>query len=169
MKLLPAQEIIYKTNLTEEEAIERITLAVIPTRSLEYRLPANMVKRKYSGDIYGPVFKIQRKIGYRNSFLPQITGTIKEEPTGTVVNVSMQMHSFVNTFLLIYISIPSAVFITWLVAILAGGEFSLGVFIPFLFIGFAMLISHVGFNYEATTARIDLKKIFEAEIVSQTN
>lgn len=165
MKLLPEKEIIYKSPLNTEEAIERITLAVIPTRSLEYRLPANMAKRRYSGDIYGPVFKIQRTIGYRNSFLPQITGTIKEDGTGSIIKVNMQMHSFVYAFLLIYISIPAIVFIVWLVAILVTGEFSPGIFAPLLISGFGLLLSHAGFNYEATTARIDLKKILEADIV----
>jgi hypothetical protein len=169
MKLLPQKEIIYKSPLSVEEAIERITLAVIPTRSLEYRLPANMAKRRYSGDVYGAVFKIQRAIGYRNSFLPQITGNIKEDGTGSVIQVTMQMHSFVKIFLLLYMGLPTLISIILLLSVLIGGEFTLLIFTPLLFIGFGLLISHGGFSWEADTSRIDLKKIFEADIVSQAN
>jgi hypothetical protein len=165
MKLLPQKEIIYKSPLNTEEAIERITLAVIPTRSLEYRLPANMAKRRYSGDAYGPVFKIQRTIGYRNSFLPQITGTIKEDGTGSVITVDMQMHNFVHIFIVVFMTMPVVPFLAFTISIITTGKFTPLIFAPLLFIGFALLLSHGGFGWEAKITRADLKEIFEADIV----
>jgi hypothetical protein len=53
----------------------------------------------FEGAIHGTSFQIRRIIGYRNSFAPEISGTVSAYPTGgSLIAIRMTLHPFVLAF-----------------------------------------------------------------------
>ncbi len=57
----------------------------------------------FEGEVFGNAFEIRRIIGYRNSFLPQISGTVGPGPSGgSQIVVGMTLHPFVLVFMCVW-------------------------------------------------------------------
>lgn len=84
-------------------------------------------------------FEFSRKINYRNSFLPVIKIKVLHHHRGSSVNITMRLHAFVIIFLSIWI-------------------YFVFPFMPMIFL--ALLISIVGYNYEAYKAKKTLEEMF---------
>ncbi|MFS4470678.1 hypothetical protein [Chryseobacterium sp. T20] len=97
MKYLPFERITYKTNLSEEEVLTRLSGFVEPKK---FGLGRNYIK-EYEGSIHNNSFEISRVIQYRNSFLPQINGRIQNGNDGVKIQVTLSLHAFVSFFLII--------------------------------------------------------------------
>ncbi|RXM40882.1 hypothetical protein BOQ62_03640 [Chryseobacterium sp. CH21] len=78
MKYLPFERITYTTNLSEQEVLTRLSGFVEPKK---FGLGRNYIK-EYEGSINDNNFEISRVIRNRNSFLPQIIGTVQKIMTG---------------------------------------------------------------------------------------
>jgi hypothetical protein len=73
----------------------------------------------FEGDVGPTTFEIRRIIGYRNSFLPQITGTLSPHASGgTQISVRMALHPFPLVFACL-----------WLGAVFLFNLFFLGTFL----------------------------------------
>jgi hypothetical protein len=160
MKFLPIENIVYKTNLTEEEAMQRLSNSVEP-ESWRY----TGIRKPYEGKIIEQEFKIYKfmRIRFLEVALPVITGIITNDFDGlTTIKVKMQLH------------IPSILFL----CIFCGGMgfaslaglFKLSSIDTFLWFGmlfFYYIIMILFFNFESLQSKKDLKKIFQAEIVKE--
>ena len=57
--------------------------------------------KQYEGEIYENGFKVSRIISYRNSFLPVLHGSFKENKKGTDIIIKMKLHKLVSVFMII--------------------------------------------------------------------
>ncbi|UZR99719.1 hypothetical protein [Chondrinema litorale] len=166
MKYLPLEDITYQTKLNTNEIVDRLNEVVEPKKTFRMNgFFGNSEHKPYEGSIHNMSFKINRIIGYRNSFIPIITGTLEEEMNGTKVNVKMRLHSFVIVFMFIWfggVGIASLAVISYY---LNNENFEPMSLIPFgmLIFGYAMVLG--GFKYESIKSKKYLAELFEAKII----
>lgn len=162
-KFLPVENLIYKTKLSKEQAIQKLNDNIEVEKSFGFGINNSTYSKPYIGQIIGNNFEIKRAINYRNSFLPQIKGEIYTEFDGTKIKVNMKPHNFVLIFMGIWFSV---VFIACLATtyVLFTQEFSLFSLIPFGMFLFGILLLFGAFKTESSTSKKDLTRIFEADI-----
>ncbi len=162
-KFLPFENIIYKTKLSKEQTIQKLTDNIDAEKSFGFGAHNYTYSKPYIGRITGNTFEIKRAINYRNSFLPQIKGEVYSEFDGTRIKVSMKPHTFVLVFMTIWFG---GVFIGCLVTTFAlfTQNFSPFFLIPFGMLLFGIALLYGAFKTESTTSKKDLTRILEAEI-----
>ena len=162
-KFLLSENILYKTKLTKEQAINKLADNIEEDKSTFLAI-YNDYSKPYIGVVNKYKFEIEKVITYRNSFLPIITGEVFSNAEGTEIKVNMQLHSFVLVFMMIWLGGASFACLTSLY-LMFNGEFSLGIFVPFGMLLFGILLSFGGFRTESKNGIEDLKQIFEADEV----
>ncbi|SHM19843.1 hypothetical protein SAMN05444360_1099 [Chryseobacterium carnipullorum] len=158
MKYLPFERIIYRTNLSEQEIITRLSGFVEPKKFGFGRTSS----KEYEGFINNNCFEINRMINYRNSFLPQIKGTIQKGNYGTQIEVTMKLHVFVFVFLLFWCG-----FVMFFLISLCLVQQKISVFflVPVGMLLFVYALTMFGFKTESKESKEFLKKSFESEII----
>ncbi len=156
MKYLPFEHIVYTTNFSEQEVTTRLSNYI---ESRKVRMFKNNPTKEYEGFISDNKFEINRIIKGRNSFLPQIIGTIQKFNEETQIEVKMQLHWAVKAFLIFWCS--SVIF--FLIITLMKGM-SIEILFPISMLLFAYLLTMLGFKSESKKSKNDLKRIFEARI-----
>ncbi|GHU71870.1 hypothetical protein FACS189413_14150 [Bacteroidia bacterium] len=148
--ILPVKDIVYKTPLSKDEVLNNLS--------------ANISKKNYIGYTSGNSFVIRRAIKYQNSFLPQITGEVKEDSYETRIHVKMKLHKpvFVLTVIWFCISFLACIYTTYL---LFTEPFDLSFLMPHLMLIFVFLLFFGFFQWESQKSITDLKEYFEAELV----
>jgi hypothetical protein len=162
MIFLPIEKITYKTILKEDEIINRLEDIIEPKKIFRGWLFCNNSTRPYEGEIKNNTFKLQRIIGYRNSFLPKIKGVIYNELGGTIIKVKMRLSVFVIVFICIWtigMGLGCIAFMTQ--------PLSFFTFIPFGLLLFMYALTMGGFKYESRKSKNDLKYLFETEIIDK--
>lgn len=156
MKFLPIENIVYKSSLKEDELIERLA------KQVEFRNTfINHDSRKFfEGQIVNNKFEIERKINYRNSFLPKILGAIETDTDGTKIYVNMKLNVFAKIFSIIWCGFMLLLGIV----LLSKNIFELQ---PFYMIVFLYIMTMVFFKFESIKSKELLQNIFEAEIISE--
>ena len=61
--------------------------------------------KPFKGDVGAREFRIERAIGYRNSFRPVVIGTLTESGEGSRVHVAMRLHEFTMLVLPLFLVI----------------------------------------------------------------
>jgi hypothetical protein len=159
MKYLPFEHLIYKTDLTEKEAIKKLSDYIEAKRSSF--IFNNKSTKEYEGFINKNSFEINRIIKNRNSFLPQIMGTIQTSNDETQIEVKMRLHWAVSGFLIFWCL---GILVSIIHDILNSSEkISIEFLIPILMLVFAYLLTMYGFKSESKKAKEDLRKIFEVK------
>ena len=97
MKLLPFENLTYKTLLAPDYVVELLKRAVEPQKTFRVSSIFGSDKYKdYEGEVdENGAFQMSRIINYRNSFLPVIKGTIEQDTNGATITVEMRLHYFV--------------------------------------------------------------------------
>jgi hypothetical protein len=158
MKYLPFEHIIYTTHLSKQEIIKRLSDATEPKRNA---FASNRKSTKeYEGFINDDHFEINRIIRNRNSFLPQIRGSIQENNHKTQIDVKMELHVFVFVFLIFWCLF---VLLFLIIVLITVEKISFDVLIPVGMLVFAYALTMFGFKSESMRSKEDLKKIFEAK------
>lgn len=163
MKYLPFERISYNTKLPEQEVLRRLSNCVEPKR-FGFRKVSD---KEYEGDINDNSFDISKIIQYRNSFIPQIKGTIQKNNQGTQIEVTMQLHVFVFVFLIFWCSFALLFFIGIGIRDIENRKISVELLIPFFMLLFVYALATIGFKIESNSAKDDFKKRFEAEIIKE--
>jgi len=164
MNFLPFENITYKTKLSEIDVVTRLHESVEPSKTFRFTFFGGGSSMPYEGEIGNGYFEIKRIIGYRNSFLPQIKGTISRDTHGTTINVKMRLNMFVIVFLVIWFSGVGLGFVALLSSSLGEKEFDLTALIPLGMLLFAYLLSMGGFKFESHKSKKDLAEIFDGQI-----
>lgn len=153
-KLLPVEKYQIQTRLQEDEVYQRIQ---------------NLISYEYLGTLSGNTFKISRNIRYRNSFLPEIKGSVEKLKGKTVVNISMNLKLFVKIFMIIWLSLvglPSAIILIVLFRRLLFWNFenlSAFLLIPIGMFIFGYLLMLLAFRLEAISSVKTINELLEAE------
>ena len=119
----------------------------------------------WNGTVGEGTFSIGRRIGYKNSFLPLVTGRIEplhpDRAAGARVHVRMSMHVAVRIFMAVWIGFASLLASAFVViALKAPGPLDLAQLAPlgFPLLGLALMLG--GFAPEARRAETFLRSIF---------
>lgn len=163
MKYLPYEHITYKTNLSEQEVLTRLSGFVEPKK---FGLGRNYIK-EYEGSIDNNSFEISRVIQYRNSFLPQINGRIQNGNDGVKIQLTMSLHAFVSFFLIVWCSFALIFFIGVSIKAIREKEISVELFLPLCMLLFVYALTMVGFKSESKKSKEYLRRSFEAEIMNE--
>jgi len=162
MFLLPYENLIYETNLSENELIERLCLLIEPKQIFRFVFGMrNSIS--YEGNISYNRFEISRIIRYKNSFLPQISGEIEESNSSTLIKVKMRMSTFGYIFMSSWCGGLLMLTTSALSSVKKTQEFGSESFIP-LFMGFLGLLINIGaFKFESWKSKKDLEIILSAK------
>jgi hypothetical protein len=158
MGVLPYERLTIETALTVEEAQRRLAEAVEPRKYV--RWPFQPRSKPFEGSVAGEQFEISRVIGYRNSFLPRISGQIRQGPIGATVDITLALHPVVMIFMAVWLlGVGGAGLVAASVAFSAGAFQPYGL-IPIGMFVFGVLLCTLGFNFEAAKAKSLLKQLF---------
>lgn len=161
---LPFENITYTTSLAPEEVVMRISQVAEPDNS--FMLSGNLSERNlkpYEGTISGHSFRISRKIGYLNSFLPIIKGNIERDLNETTVNVKIRLNSFGIVFLLLWFGGVGLSFLIHRTIVFIDQDFDPKLLIHIGVLVFGYLLVMGGFKYESIKSKKFLGHIFEAK------
>lgn len=163
MKYLPFERITYTTDQTGKEVIEKLNEFVEPKK---FGFGNRHIK-EYEGSVTHNSFEINRIINYRNSFLPQIKGTIDTSNAGTQIDITMKLHVFVLVFLIFWCSFATMFFVGMCTKAVQDREVSVMLLIPLLMLLFVYILTMFGFKTESKKSKEFLRKSFEARIINE--
>ena len=147
MPIVPFERIVIDTPLPVGEAAARLAAQVEPKRLLRFRRSGLL----FEGRMEGTTFHIQRLIGYRNSFLPRIAGSLEATPWGSRLSATLSLHPVVMVFMIVWLG---AVLAIGFPAMLMGGDQIGGTrWMPLLMLAFGVAMVSGGFSFEAVRAR----------------
>ena len=164
MSFLPYENLIFESNLTTEDLQDRINQNIESKKMLRIGFK-NKNTKPYEGYLNGNSFEINRIIGYRNSFLPQIKGVITETNGVSRINVKMRLHILVYIFMTIWCGGIGFALIGMLISCINNNKFEPAIFFPFGMLIFGYLLTTGGFKFESNKSKKDLEKMLSSKIV----
>jgi len=168
-KLLPFEEIVYRSKLNKEELVARLQNEIEAEKSFSFGANRFSYSKSYIGKISDNRFEIKRAINYRNSFLPVIKGEIRNDLNGSKILVKMNLVELIKVFMIIWLA---AVFIGC-IAVTYNLIFNKGfdseavpfVFIPYFMLLFGVVLVSFGFKSESKKSISDLEELLQAKII----
>jgi hypothetical protein len=158
MGLFPYRRLALRSMLSAADAAQALAKQVEPKRLFRMGGGASA----FEGSVTGSHFEIQRVIQYRNSFLPQIDGTIRAETLGCSIAITMRLHPLVLAFGAVWVSIAGTMGLMFLLSALAARSFDGITLVPVGMLAFFFVMVVGGFGYEARKAEQLLVEIFAA-------
>lgn len=164
MKLIPIEKFTLVTELSKSTVIEELNSSIRLKQNVAFRNTNVESEKKFEGIVFENNFKITRIINYKNSFLPEITGTIIEKSNGSEIEVELKVTSLVKVFMILWFGGVSFGFIvTLIVAIIGDGAIYTCLFPLFMLLaGFGIL--KFGFSIETKKSKADLIEVVQAKI-----
>ncbi|MEQ9317691.1 MAG: hypothetical protein RIF41_00980 [Polyangiaceae bacterium] len=141
--IFPYRTLTIETSLSPAEVHERLEKDVAPRRGTLRVFEVGL----YNGRVDETGFDFRRSISGRNSFLPNVVGTIEPTPFGSRVHVHLKMPTVVTVFLAFWLGMVALMAIPFLFAM----PFPFNV-IPFGLLAFGTMLPKLGFNSEANLA-----------------
>ena len=166
MLLLPYEHFIIITRLTTEEVTRKLRQIVGPEPAYTIFNPRPNTGKEFSGEISDGKFKMHRNISYRNSFRPEIKGTISKDYNGTKIEIRMTLHIIVIIFLVVFLGFTGPLALAILPAMMnavKSHNFSYQNFIPAIMFVFACIITIGGFKAESLRSKKFIKNFFDDE------
>jgi len=164
MKLLPYEKITVKTNLDKTAAIKSLAM-VTQKKKIEIisfsKFKPNKDKIFY-GRMINDSFSIERIIGYRNSFLPQINGRFQQVQNGTEIELSFKMHAVVTAFMVFWFGILTVTFIGMISIATREELLPIGIVSGMLIFGGIIVV--FAFNHELKKAMEALGKVWNISL-----
>jgi len=164
MKFLPFENLKFSTQIKEEEILKRLNNLVEAKSGFSFFNFYDPNSKPYRGEIGGTHFKIKRRIFYRNSFLPVITGDIEQDILGTTIHVKMRLTIYTTVFLCFWCAILGPLSVGFLRFGFASKTFDAFQLIPCGMLLFAYAMTMIFFKIESRRSIKDLKKAFDAEV-----
>src|SRR5262245_2784853 len=158
MPILPYERLTIETTLPIEEAQRRLADAVEPKRMLRWAW--STPTKPFQGTITGDRFEISRIIRYRNSFLPQIRGQIRQGYQGAAIDLTLQLHVLVLLFIAVWLAALGASVVVLISMAFGSGSSQIYSLIPAGMLVFVVLLCTLSFNFEASKAKALLKGLF---------
>ncbi len=104
----------------------------------------------------------------RNSFLPQIKGTIQPNINGTKIVVDLEVHTFVVVFMLFWLTFVGFALVIGAIGVIHQGTNPIFLIFPLIMIGFGIGLVQYGYNSQKDTSITDLKRIINGQIKEKT-
>jgi hypothetical protein len=163
-KFLPFENIEYRTGLSGKEILERLRENIEAQKSFGFLGNNTLYSKSYIGFVGSNCFQMKRAINYRNSFLPEIRGTIFEQDGSTRIKVTMKPVGFILAFMIVWFGGVSVACLAVVYAAFSGA-FHPAQIVPFGMLLFGLVLVSVGFKTESRRSIKDLKGLLDAEIV----
>lgn len=163
-KILPFEDCSLETKLKGKEIHERLS-DLTDTESGFFKFKSTFKKRsenKFEGKITENSFEIRRIIRYKNSFLPNISGTIEEFFIGTNIHIKFRLPIFIIIFMCIWLG---GVLLGLTIMFLVKAPYTM-IFIPCVMLLFGVGLFTIPFKIEVRKAKELLKEILEAEEIN---
>lgn len=160
MKLLPFHRFELISPLKPAAALTAMQAVTEPEKAFRFNWPSSGNDRRFEGAITGDNFRVRRIIGYRNSFLPVIDGTVHAQASGSRISITMRPFMFVYAFAAIWLFVSLTVLTT--------APLPYGAIIGLLMAAFLYLMVMAGFWFEASKQEQTLRAIFNARIDTTT-
>lgn len=160
MKLLPYHRFELDSPLKPAAALTAMQAVTEPEKAFRFNWPSSGNERRFEGEISGDGFHVRRIIGYRNSFLPVIDGTVHAQASGSRISIRMRPFIFVYVFAAVWLSIS--------LSVLAAAPWPQGTFMGLLMAAFLYLMVMAGFWFEASKQKQTLRAIFNARVDTTT-
>lgn len=164
MKLIPSVDIELLTSFSKEEVESILMNNIGPKRGIELRFSKAKIEKPFEGYFENGEFEMQRAINYKNSFLPQIKGTVSESMSGTTVMAKLQLHDFVVAFMVVWLGGVSLALLGSIYAIISHEANPSVTIIPLIMLAFGIALVYFGFNSEKEKSINELKRILKARI-----
>ena len=149
-------------------SVTELTFAIKNTlEPKKYLRFINTTSYKYEGELKNNKFKINRIIGYQNSYRPVITGEFIDKIEYREIHIKMLLNQFVVVFLIIWILFVFQFFVIMIQEFIKKGIFDISTLIPLGMILFAYLLTMGGFKPESIKSKNDFIKMFKAELVKK--
>jgi hypothetical protein len=163
---MPYYRYEWNVQLSPEEVAARIAGITDKPRSFweSFRgwSPGKGSKQHFRGTVSHLSFRLQRDIGYRNSFLPIIRGQISSEGRGSRIQMTMYLHPFTAVFMAAWLSIALGA------TLAAAGHYATlytyDVLGPAAMFTFGAGIVSLGFFPEALLAKRLVKRLSSGEV-----
>jgi hypothetical protein len=104
MRWLPFHRFEITSPLSLSAALDALKAHVEPRRLFRMVFPNPANEKRFQGEVGADSFEISRIIGYRNSFLPQVSGKIHGAGSRSTVNVTMQIHPLALVLMIVIAS-----------------------------------------------------------------
>jgi hypothetical protein len=154
------------TNLSVDEALQRLASVIEPPKRQWFGMLSSWKRKPYEGTISGNTFRISRVINYRNSFVPVIEGEIYEGPEGASIEISMNLNTLVLAFMIFWLAVVGSFCIFALRAAISAVSIGWFTLLPILMFVFGIAMTVGGFSVEADKSKKFLCGLFEQEISS---
>jgi hypothetical protein len=158
MKLLPYERYVLTTKLNMGEVIRRMQYNVSEKHRNIFTIPKEEQK-VFTGNVREEGFIVSRRIAYRNSFLPIITGYIDEGFGETQIRITMRMSYFVSLFMIVWLGFTLFALIQVLYNVYLQKMVAGAIFPPlFMFLaGYGLMM--ICFKLEANKAKAMLRAL----------
>jgi hypothetical protein len=159
MMFLPYDHYRIHTDIAPQVARDRLAAQVrAPSWTRLFRPSAGP---PFEGTVGERAFKIQRIVGYRNSFLPVVRGTIRPAAGGSEIEITMRMQMPVIVFMLLWFGLLGAFLILGVSGeSAANGGAGTGCAVGLFMFAAAYGMMIIGFQVEAAKARTFLRDLF---------
>jgi hypothetical protein len=152
---LPYHQFEINSPLPLASALDAIRTRTEPVKWFRWRWPSSRNDDRFEGEVTNNGFTVRRIIGYRNSFLPEITGAIAAAGRGSRIVITMKPHALVIVFAAL-----------WCAGVIAAAIATLNydprfVWLPLLMLVFLYLMVMGGFWFEANKQEPVLRHIFQ--------
>ena len=158
MPLLPYKSYELVSDKTPSEIEAAMRSAVEPRRSFG----SGPGTRPFEGEVGDRTFDVQRAIGYKNSFLPQVHGDIVAVPGGSRIAVRMRLRLFILVFMIIWMGGLGAACLLIVISEFRQGGSPSTALGPACMFTFGWFLAAAGFSYEARIAEPLLASIMTA-------
>jgi hypothetical protein len=158
MPLLPYKNYELVSDQTPSEVEAAMRSVVAPRRTFRFAA----APRAFEGEVGDRTFDVQRAIGYRNSFLPQIRGDIMAAAGGSRIVVRMRLRLAILVVMIIWMGGVGAASLQILISELRQGGSPSTALGPAAMFLFGWFLSAAGFTYEARIAEPLLERVMTA-------
>ena len=169
-KYLPFEKFVITSKLSSEEVMKRLTDNLEPKRKGIGSYFNIKSSKPYFGVLTENKFEIHRIINYRNSFLPQIKGTVSSYLGETEISIYMRPAKVVIGFMIFWLGIVGVICMAIIINLLQrlneimNHKITPGAFIPFIMFVFGYLLIYFGFKVESKKSKAFLINLFEGTV-----
>lgn len=162
MQLLPYRKLLIDSPLPVQAAEERLAQATGPRKLFRFGRSAYA----FEGTVSTGNIRIKRAIGYQNSFLPRIHGTLAPRSSGSRLEATLALHPAVTVFLMVWFGMLALIGIPTMLRSLSDGIVWPALLVPPAMFVFAGILVCGGFAAEANIAAERLTSILDGQVAS---
>jgi hypothetical protein len=159
-KFFPSEDYVLRTGLPVTEVLSRISDSIDAKRTNAFVAYFKGFDKPYRGHINGSTFHIVRNISYRNSFLPEIKGTVSTFLGKTEVTIKMALNQLVAIFMILWLSVVGIAAVVIGIGALRSRPTPASL-IPVGMFVFGILLTILPFKYESAQSKRFLRELLE--------